>query len=277
MKGVISILVTLSTLLSAHLLQADLRINPEKYNLITVNTSEMPEPIKTPEKDDFIQLSEVNMHYQVYGNGKKTLILIHGNGGTVNSLHEAATYLANDYTVYVTESRCHGQSSDPGKISYDLIASDIVEFASAMNIQQPVIMGHSDGAIVAIAIAANYPDFPSAIIACGANSNPSAFWPYFTIGVKFNNLIKKDKLNDMMLNEPNFTKEYLAKITCPSYIICGEFDIMFLSDSVYLHESIANSDFAVIKGEDHGSYISRNGKKAYVIAKSWLGKTGGGI
>lgn len=273
MKVTFSIILALMTLVSGHIMQADIRIHPEKYNLITISTASLPEPIE-PAADDFVQLGEVNMHYRVYGEGKAPLILIHGNGGSVNSLATAASYLANHYTVYVTESRCHGQSSDPGVISYELMAKDIAEFCAAMGIEKPVVMGHSDGAIIALALAADYPELPGAIIACGVNSDPSAFWPYFPAGVRINNAAHKDKLNDMMLNEPHFTAEYLGKIKCPAYIVSGEFDIMRPSDTVFIHESVPGSDMAMIKGADHSSYISRDGRQAYALAVEWLGKKG---
>lgn len=270
-KAVIIILIiALNVAAIGGIWQIVVRKQSEKYNLITLDTSSLPSPITEPEADGFVQLSQVNMHYQVYGRGKKPLILIHGNGGSVKSLDEAAGYLANDYTVYLTESRCHGQSSDPGEISYRLMASDIVEFAEKMNIDKPYIMGHSDGGIIAITIAAEYPEFPAAIISCGANSHPSKFKPYFTIGVKINNLFHKDKLNDMMLELPDFTEDYLAKITCPAYIVAGEYDIMWLSDSVYIHNGIKNSDISIIRLATHSSYMSHDGKQAYVLAKNWF-------
>lgn len=274
MKMAVSVFLALMTLISGHIMQADIRIHPEKYNLMTIDTSNLPEPVEAPTADDFVQLSEVNMHYRIYGEGKAPLILIHGNGGSVNSLATAARYLANDYTVYVTESRCHGQSSDPGVISYELMAKDIAEFAAAMNIKKPIVMGHSDGAIIALALAADYPELPGAIIACGANSDPSAFWPYFPAGVRINNAAHKDKLNDMMLTEPHFTAEYLAEIKCPAYIVSGEFDIMRPSDTVFIHESVPGSDMAMIKGADHSSYISRDGRQAYALAAEWLKQKG---
>ncbi len=274
MKSVISIFMAIISFFYGHFTQLDLRIEPDKYNLISLDTSVLPNPITEPKEDTFIQLSDVKMHYRVYGDGEKSLILIHGNGGSVNSLREAAEYLANDYTVYVTESRCHGQSSDPGVISYELMAKDIYEFGQRLGLEKPIIMGHSDGGMVSIAVASNYPDFPGAIISCGSNSNPSTFWPYFRIGVRSDNLKEKDKLNDMMLEQPDFNEEYLARITCPAYIVCGEFDIMKLSDTVYIHENIKGSDMAVIKGADHSSYMSHDGKKAYVLATNWLNSLG---
>lgn len=250
--------------------QIGVRVRSKQYNLITLDTSSVPVPVTEPETDAFVQLSEVNMHYQVYGHGKKPLILIHGNGGSLNSLDEAASYLANDYTVYLTESRCHGQSSDPGEISYSLMAKDMAEFIAAMKLEKPYIMGHSDGGMIAIALASEYPDVPGAIISCGSNSKPSRFKPYFTIGVWFSNLFHKDKLNDMMLTLPDFNEEYLGRITCPAYVVAGEYDIMWLSDTVYIHNAIKDSDIAIIKSASHSTYMSHDGKQAYVLAADWL-------
>lgn len=248
------------------------RTESAKHNLITLDTSVLPEPIEEPEKDNFVQLSEVNMHYQIYGHGEKPLILIHGNGGSVKSLHEAATYLANDYTVYLPESRCHGQSSDPGEISYSLMAKDIAEFIKAMKLEKPYIVGHSDGGMIAIALASEYPELPGAIISCGSNSHPGALKPDYLLKTKIRSIFSKSKLADMILTMPDFNEEYLGRITCPTYVVAGEHDIIRLSDTVYIHSAIKNSDIAIVKSEKHGSYMSRNGKKTYVLASGWLNK-----
>ncbi len=270
MTAFLNILLSFAMLFGGAAAQADFLIHPAKYNAKTLDTSALPAPVSQIETDDYVQLSEVRMHYRVYGKNKPPLILIHGNGGSVHSLAEAAAYLANDFTVYVPESRCHGSSSDPGEISYRLMAKDYKEFIEILGLVKPVVMGHSDGAINAITLAADYPDVPGAIIACGANSHPKTFKPYFPLGVAFRNLFRRDKLNDLMLTEPDFTPEYLAQITCPAYIVSGQHDILWISDTVYIASHIRGSDMAVLRGETHSSYMSQNGKKAYVLAHDWL-------
>ena len=270
MTAFLNILLSLSLVFGGLASQADFVIRPEKYNARTLTVTELPEPVTEPTTDAFVQLSEVNMHYQVYGSGKEPLILVHGNGGSVKSLHEAATYLANDFTVYVPESRCHGESSDPGEITYSLMAKDLKDFIEAMGMPKPVVMGHSDGAINAITLAAEYPDVPRAIIACGANSHPKTFKPYFPIGVAIRSLFRKDKLNDLMLTLPDLRPEYLAQITCPAYIVSGQHDILWVSDTAYIAAHIPGSDMAILRGETHSSYMSQNGRKAYILAHEWL-------
>lgn len=262
--------VALAVVVGAGIWQIAVRQQSKKYNMITLDTSNVPSPVTSAVKEDDIQLSEVKMHYSVYGEKGHPLILVHGNGGSQNSLKEAATYLANDYVVYVIESRCHGQSSDPGVISYDLMAKDIKEFIEAMELEKPYLMGHSDGGINALTVAYTYPDLLGGFISCGANTTPDTFKPYFTIGVKVNDIFNPNKLNDMMLTQPQMNEELLSRITCPAYIVAGEYDIMWLSDSVLIHESIKDSKIAIIKGGNHSSYISQDGKQAYVLAHEFF-------
>lgn len=273
-KGFLKItgFVALTAVVSFGLWQGYVRKRSENYNLMTLDTSNLPQPVTKPEKEGYADLSEVKMHYQVYGKKGHPLILVHGNGGSLNSLREAATYLANDYTVYLIESRCHGQSSDPGKISYDLMAKDIKEFSDKMGLEKPYLMGHSDGGINALTVAYTYPDLLGGLISCGANTRPRTFKPYFTIAVWAINKVKPNKLNDLMLALPQMNREELSRIKCPAYIVAGEHDIMWLSDTVFIHESIPSSKIAIIKGANHSSYMSKDGKQAYVLAKGFFGE-----
>ncbi len=250
------------------------RAHSLKYNLITLKNRELPAPQK-PTEDAFVQLSDVNMHFVKYGEGEKTVILLHGNGGSAKSLSEAAAYLANEYTVYCLESRCHGQSSDPGVITYDLMAKDVYEFINAKGLVKPFVMGHSDGGMVALAAASHYPDLLGAVISCGSNSNPETLKAFFRTKVKINNAFKKDKLNDLMLTLPDFTPEFLGRITAPVLVVAGEFDIMPLSDTVYIHDNIANSEIAIVKMANHSSYMSHDGKQAYALAHDYFSKIQG--
>lgn len=246
------------------------RIQSKKYNLISLDTSSLPTPLSAPDEETDIELSDFTMHYVKYGSGDKSVILIHGNGSSHKRLEEIATYLGNYYTVYIPDSRCHGESTDPGVISYKLMAKDTAEFIDKLGLDKPYIMGHSDGGIIALTFASMYPDKCAGIISCGANSNPKTFKPYATLSIIIDNFFKPDKLNDMMLTLPDFTEEDFSKIKVPTYIVAAEFDMMWLSDNVYIHESIPQSKIAIIKMGNHSSYMSMNGKQGFVLAMKCL-------
>ena len=245
------------------------RRDAEACGLVTLTEHDLP-PKQAAVEDDYVDLSDVRMHYVRYGTGAIPVILIHGNAGNCDSLKELAAYLAADYSVYCLDSRCQGKSSDPGVITYDLMAGDVWEFIGAKLTAKPYVLGHSDGGIVALSLASLYPDSIAACVSCGANSRPSTFKWYFTWGVRISNLFRKDKLNDLMLTLPDFTPEYLGRITAPTYIVAGEYDIMPLSDTVYIHEHVAGSRVAIVKGADHSSYISAHGGRIYQLASAFF-------
>ena len=240
------------------------------YNLTVPENGDLPPKAEAVE-DDYVELSDVRMHYVRYGTGAQPVVLIHGNGGNADSLKTLAQYLAADYSVYCVDSRCQGKSSDPGVITYDLMAGDVYEFINAMLTVKPFVLGHSDGAIVALSLASLHPDSVGAVVSCGANSRPDKFKWYFTFAVKVNNLFHRDKLNDLMLELPDFTPDYLSRITAPTYYVAGEFDIMPLADTVYLHNYTASSRIAIIQGANHSNYISGNhGGRIYHLAHAFF-------
>ncbi len=248
-----------------------IRKESKKYNLITLEATDIPTKQEAVE-DDYVQLSDLKMHYVRYGTKGHDVILIHGNGGSADSLKPMAQYLANDYTVYCIDERCQGKSEDPGVITYELMAKDVNEFIQIKGLNKPYVMGHSDGGMVGIALAANYPDSLACLVSCGSNSNPSTFNFQFTFGVQMNNIKNPNKLNNLMLTEPNFTPEYLARIQVPTYVVAGEFDIMPLSDSVYIHNNIQGSEIAIIRWGDHGSYFGDDCQYVYCLTRDFFEK-----
>ncbi len=248
------------------------RVMTSKYNLVKIDTSKSHERYLNELESNFIDLTEFTMHYM---EGGKTdgypMVLVHGNGSSYKALEDLAMRLADTYKVYVIESRCHGESGKTDAISYDLMASDIKEFIELKGLAKLIVIGHSDGGINALVTAINYPDLLGGIVSFGANSHPSQFKFYFTWGVKIKNFFKPSILNDMMLEQPNITKEQLNSIKIPSYIIAGEFDIMFLEDTLFIAENIENSTYAIIKGSDHGDYV-HDGKRSSVLVREFMEK-----
>ncbi len=246
----------------------------KKHNLIKIDTSLSHERYDVALASNYIDLSAFKMHYVEGGqeNGYP-LILVHGNGSSIKALEDLGMRLADTYKIYIIESRCHGLSGSTDAISYDLMASDIKEFIELKDIEKPVIVGHSDGGINALVTAINYPDLLGGLVSFGANSHPSQFKFYFTWGVTINNIFNKSILNDMMLNEPNITKEQLNSIKVPSYIVAGEYDIMHLKDTLFLQENIENSSLAIIKSANHSNYV-HDGTQSSVLVRDFMEKYG---
>lgn len=205
-----------------------------KYNLIKVKKSGVPNAVSGDPEEYDVEVNGINMHYAVMGKGSP-LILIHGNGGSHEELLGLMRYFANDYRVYAPDSRNQGKSGTSDELSYKLMASDYKAFIDALNIEKPLVIGHSDGGIIAIQMSMDYPTLLKGFVAFGANSRPAGMRSYFTTWAKRKYKKTNDPLYRIMIEEPDFSEEQLGKITTPAYIVAGEFDIVKLEDTVYLH------------------------------------------
>ena len=241
----------------------------KNINLVKVDKLTSPEPLDVEPEECDIELEDITMHYAKCGSGYP-LVLIHGNGNSHKDLKDLMLRFANDYTVYALDSRSQGQSTYTDDISYGLMAKDVMQFIKKLGLIKPYVIGHSDGGIVAIRIAIDYPDLMGAFVACGANSNPSGMKAYFTIPVKARYSREKKPLDRIMIEEPDFTKESLSKITTPAYVLAGEFDIVKLKDTKFLADNIPGAKVAVLKWQGHSSYIKQNAQRCYALAKDFF-------
>ena len=104
-----------------------------------------------------IQLNSVNLNYIVEGEGPD-MILLHGWGQNIEMMKPISDYLKKNFKVYTIDFPGFGESSEPvtpwGVEDYAVCLRAFVE---AMNIENPILIGHSFGCRVAIHYAAKHP------------------------------------------------------------------------------------------------------------------------
>ncbi|MGN1383880.1 MAG: alpha/beta fold hydrolase [Clostridia bacterium] len=106
-----------------------------------------------------VKVNNININYEVCGQGSP-IILLHGNQETHEIFDKLIEKMQVNYTVYALDSRCHGKSDNPDKISYNLMAGDTIAFIKKLKISKPILYGFSDGGIVGLLIAIKEPDIP---------------------------------------------------------------------------------------------------------------------
>ena len=95
-----------------------------------------------------ITVNGVNLFYEVYGHGKE-LILLHGNEETHEIFLPIINELKKQYKIYAIDSRNHGKSEMT--TIFDLVmANNIKEFIEVLNINNPHLIGFSDGGIIGL-------------------------------------------------------------------------------------------------------------------------------
>ncbi len=179
--------------------------------------------------------------------------------------------LAENYTVYAIDSRGHGQSSKVDTIGYDDMMQDVAAFIEKLHLEKPILLGFSDGAIIGLLLASMYPDKLSALISCGANTNPRQLKKWFLAFAKFGYFFTKDPKMKMMYTEPNILREDLAKIKVPTLVLAGSRDMISEKDTKEIAESIADGDCMILKGETHSSYINYS-ERLYEAIRPFLEK-----
>lgn len=217
-----------------------------------------------------INVNDINLYYEIYGKGTP-IILVHGNGETHQIFDVLIDKLKDNYTVYAVDSRCHGKSQKTEKISYELMAQDMIEFIKKLKINKPIFYGFSDGGIIGLLIAIKEPKLLSKLIVSGANLNPNGISKVILILSKIVYFITRNKLIRMMVKEPNISIKDLEKINIPTYVLAGKKDVIKEEHTRLIAENIKNSTLEIVPKENHSSYIVHS-EKIYNIIKKYINK-----
>lgn len=204
----------------------------------------------------------ISIYYEIRckRKGSPPLIMLHGNCEDHTIFDRAVDYLEQAFTVYLPDSRGHGQSSPPldGQYHYADMADDLAEFIRKLKIEKPVVCGFSDGGIVALLFAIDNPDVPSRLFVCGANTTPSALHGLSISIMKLRGA--KDPRERMMLEEPHITAGNLSKIRCPVTVVAGSRDCIDPKDTRLIADSVPDGKLCIMKRCDHSSYIVHSTK-----------------
>lgn len=87
--------------------------------------------------------------------GRPAALLLHGITSSALSWVRVGAALADRYRVYALDMRGHGESikPEPGQYSLRQTADDALAFIEALQLECPVLMGHSWGGAVALLLA----------------------------------------------------------------------------------------------------------------------------
>ena len=114
---------------------------------------------KMPPRGRFIDIDGTRLHYLDEGSGPP-LLLIHGLAGQVhNFAHSLLGRLAHDFRVVILDRPGSGYSSRPNDALAPPTAQAriISRFCEALGLERPLVVGHSLGGTVALALALDHP------------------------------------------------------------------------------------------------------------------------
>lgn len=122
---------------------------------------------------EFVSVNGIKLHYYRTGGNKPPLVLAHGITDDGMCWSPVAEVLANDFDVIMVDARGHGKSDAPTE-GYTLrnLATDLAGTVEALDLKNPILLGHSMGAITTLIAAGLNPSLPRAILL----EDPPPFW-----------------------------------------------------------------------------------------------------
>ena len=114
----------------------------------------------------FVTVESLRVHYIESGSGR-TVVMIHGNAGGVEDFEFGVVeLLSREYRVIAIDRAGHGKSDRPGgkAATLEYQASLLHQTLAHLGITQPVLVGHSWGAALALAYVLKYPGEVSAMV-----------------------------------------------------------------------------------------------------------------
>lgn len=216
----------------------------------------------SPEHGGFKKVNGIEMYYEVYGEGEP-LILLHGNGGSIKTQKERIKYFSQYFKVIAVDSRAHGKSKDlPGnELTYREMAKDTKVLMDSLHVNNAYVWGQSDGGILALLLAIDYPEKVSKIATFGANAFPGEEAIYKelvdmvedTLATTTNEHTRK--LYKLLAYQPHITDAELNSIKCPVLLMAGDRDAIKTEHTLHIFQEIQKSNLFIMPGATHlGAY-----------------------
>lgn len=245
----------------------------------------------------------MNYNYQKFNSGSKLvpIVIIHGWGGSIDSLSKLSAHIAKDSEnpIFNLELPGFGSTELPNEIMTTPDYSDfVINFLKEKNLKNPILIGHSFGGKIIIDISSNHRTKIDKMVLINSS------------GLKPNNSLKKtfgktmsiltpDKIKDNQTIKSVFYKKVLGEsdylnaeglkdslsiiveehydediknIDSPTLIIWGENDSYVpLWMGRKLDEDIPNSKLVVVPSATHGLPL-KDPKITSELITQWLNK-----
>ncbi|MBN1488761.1 MAG: alpha/beta hydrolase [Phycisphaerae bacterium] len=228
----------------------------------------------------YADAGDARIYYEVYGEGRP-LVLLHGGFSYIDSFKEYIPILSKKFRVIAVATRGYGRSElGTRKHSYALLAEDVGAVLRKEVQEKVVLLGSSDGAMVAYLVAWKYPELVHKTVVMGGSLGTRG---YAQEGLRWLENVKSadlaayrpdlrkimpepqrwdefmENLRAMWSEESVLSFEDVKKITCPVLMIVGDRDIYNrLENVVEIYRHLPNGQLAIMPNSKHIDVSPRN-------------------
>lgn len=238
-------------------------------------------------------INDVKINYVLYGEGKKTICLLHGWGQNIEMMKPIGDNFSKYFQILILDFPGYGRSSEP---TYPWQLTDYVEMLkelfNQLKIEKPILIGHSFGGKVSLLYSSKYEVEKLVLLASPFKKEIKKE----SLKVKLLKTAKKipllnklegfakkhigssdyrsasDMLRKILVNTVNLDiTEDVKKISCPTLIIWGTLDeAVDVKEAYELESLIKDSGVVIYEGCTHYAYLERLGQTINVL-RSFLG------
>lgn len=221
----------------------------------------------------YAPVNDLNMYYELHGDGPP-LLLLHGGSGSIPE--KWIPFFTPLFRVMAPEQMGHGRTADviDRPFHYHDMAEDTLELMRQLGIESTVVVGYSDGGIIGLDMAIHHPERVIKLAVTGANAR---FEGYTTenqefarsfdpvsqpVSEKYAELspdgaehwpVVLGRLKPMWAAEPSFTNEELQSIGAPTLLVIGDRDIVTPEHAVEMFRTIPEAQLCVVPNAAHGT------------------------
>ncbi len=221
----------------------------------------------------------------------KTVVLLHGGlSSSASLLRVLGPSLAKRFEIAAFDRRGHGRTADTDEpFSYDAMAEETIAFLELLD-RRVFLLGHSDGANVALLVALRRPDLLRRIALVGANYHYDglvAMTDFTPESEGFNDFALEyasrspdgidhaaavvEKSLHLVKTEPTLTLDDLRTVSIPVLVMSGDDDVARLSHTVSMYEAIPESQLAILPGATHAVLKEHTKESVLIIDHFFLG------
>jgi pimeloyl-ACP methyl ester carboxylesterase len=236
----------------------------------------------------YLQINDINMYYEEYGNGEP-LLLLHGGLGASSEWKPFIPALSERFRVFALDSRGHGKTNNPkGELNYQMMSDDVGAFIKSLGLQKPSILGNSDGAQIILEMGIRYAEVVHALVLCagGYTRSSEAYRnAWHNLGIDGSGDVDFDQLRaafggstlevwrkrhafvdnpdrwkrllqqlaKMWLTPLKYSSEDFQKVRVPVLLMLGDRDQFFpVEENIEMYRMLPSAELVVLPNSDHG-------------------------
>ena len=221
-------------------------------------------------KSGYIDLRGHQIYSYEWANNGDAVLLLHG--GLSQTSHFDFTVLPaveEKHHVFGYDRTAHGYTGDrEGSLHFTFQYEEAVSYLEDVVKEPAHLIGHSDGAIIALMVAIHRPDLVKSVVLFGGLFHFSGTLPMPDFDGNISDEDRAEyaatspdapetqeakirKMFSIWYSEPTYTTEDVAKIQCPALVIVGDDDVISHHHTIEMFEALPQGQLAVIPGTSH--------------------------